>query len=75
MALGWAAVLVVLAGLAGYFWGQQQSMYSPSQAEQPTIDAQLVETGTGQNLFDMTPRTSEILPEDLVVSFYVAEDY
>jgi len=75
IALGWAAALVVLAGLAGYFWGQQQSLYSLSLSEQPTIDVQVVETGSGPNLFDMTPRASEILPGDLVVSFYVAEDY
>lgn len=75
LAVGWAAVFVVLAGLAGYFLGQELSLHSPAASMQPTLDVQVVETGSGQNLFDMTPRASEILPGDLVVSSYVAEDF
>ncbi len=75
IAIGWAAVLVLLAGLAGYFWGHMQSLRGGALFVQPTVDVQVVETGSGQNLFDMTPQVSEILPGDLVVSSYVAEDY
>lgn len=75
IAIGWAAVFVLLAGLAGYFLGQESSLHSPAASMQPTLDVQVVETGSGQNLFDMTPRASEILPGDLVVISYVAEDF
>ena len=75
IAVGWAAVWVLLAGLLGFFVGQQQTPVGSAVVAPTNIDLQVVETGSGQNLFDMTPQASEILPGDIVASHIPTEEY
>lgn len=76
IALRWAAVLVLMASLAGYLAGQYHAQrLSAAPVSEPEVDLQVVETGSGQNLFDMTPHAGEILPGELVATHIVVEEY
>lgn len=76
IAMRWAAVLALATGLLGYVigqWGQARAVESV-EIQGADVDLQMVETGTGQNFFDLSDAPGDILPGDLAVAVAVGKE-
>ena len=66
--LGWAAMLALFVGLAGYALASLSNarMNQPTAPVSAGVDVQIVETGTGRNFFDFSHPNGDMLPGELI---------
>ena len=70
ISLGWAAVFALLVGLTGYalaYLGHSPANV-PGSLVAPTVDVQLVDTGTDRNFFDFSHPSGDMLPGELIAT-------